>query len=63
MNKVKDFLMIGSYVCGLNSEFFRHNDKNLFFLLETNKYRKACIFYFESVHVVFLHGYRNELSL
>ena len=35
MNKSNDCLMIGSSVCGLNSELFLHTDKKqLFFLLE-----------------------------
>ena len=28
MNEANDCLMIGSYVCGLNSELFLHTDKN-----------------------------------
>ena len=28
MNKTNDCLIIGSYVCGLNSELFLHTDKN-----------------------------------
>ena len=36
--KAKDCLMIGSYVCSLNSELFLHTVKNhSFLLLETNK--------------------------
>ena len=45
MSKANDCLMIGSYVSGLNSELFQHTDKNhIFFLLETNKCRKAIAF-------------------
>ena len=44
MNKANDSLIIGSYVCGLNSELFLHTDKKLFFLLETNKCRKTIAF-------------------
>ena len=48
MNKTKDCLMIGSYVCGLNREVFLHTDKNHsfwgFFAVETNKCRKAFAF-------------------
>ena len=39
-----DWLMIGSYVCGLNSELFLHTDKNHIFLLEANKCRKSFAF-------------------
>ena len=31
MNKVNECLMIGDNVCGLNSEFFLHTDKNHIF--------------------------------
>ena len=42
MNKMNDCLMIGSYVCGLNSELFLHTDKkHFFFLLETNIMQKS----------------------
>ena len=38
MNKTNDCLLIGSYVCDLNSELFLHTDKNhSFLLLEVNK--------------------------
>ena len=30
MNKANEFLMIGSYNCGLNSELFLHTDKKHF---------------------------------
>ena len=43
-NKTNDCLMIGGYVCGLNSELFLHTDKKVFLLLETNKCRKAFAF-------------------
>ena len=50
MNKASDCLMIGIYVCELNSELFLHTDKNqLLFLLETNKCREVNDF--ESVYV------------
>ena len=44
-----------SYVCGLNSDLFQYTDKNdiYFFLLETNKCRKAIAFFGGSVHVYF----------
>ena len=52
MNKAIDCSMIGSYVCGLNSELFLHTDKNL--ILETNKCtEKQMHFNFESVHVCY----------
>ena len=42
---MNDCLMIGSYVCGLNSELFLHTDINhSFLLLETNKCRKSFAF-------------------
>ena len=34
MNKANDFLMIGSYICGLNSKLFLHTDKTFFCVLE-----------------------------
>ena len=50
MNKTNHFLMIGSYICGLNCELFLHTDKNcsFFLLLETNKCRKIFAFDFEN---------------
>ena len=60
MNKTNDCLVIGSYICGLNSEFFLHTDKNRsFFLLET------CIltlYLFMFALNLFLHRFRNELT-
>ena len=46
MNKTNDCLMIGNYVCDLNSELFLHTDKNnsFFLLLETNKYRNEFVY-------------------
>ena len=45
MNKTNDCLMIGSYVCGFNSELFLQTDKNhSFLLLETNECGKAFAF-------------------
>ena len=42
MNKANDCLMIGSYVCGLNSELFLHTDNHqLFFLLDEKNV--ACV--------------------
>ena len=62
MNKTNDCLMIGSYICGLNSELFLHTDKNhSFFAVKTNKCRKAFAFDFVSVHVCSLHKFRKEL--
>ena len=53
MNRMNDCLIIGSYVCGLNSELLLHTDKNysFFLLLETNKCRKTFAFCIVSVHV------------
>ena len=49
LKNTKDCLMIGSYVCGLNSKLFLHTDKNhSFLLLETEKHLH---FDFVSVHV------------
>ena len=53
MNKVNYFLMIGSYVCGLNSELFLHTDKHCFFVLETINAEKQLYFNFESVRVCY----------
>ena len=56
MNKTNDFLMIGSYICGLNSKIFLHTDKTFFCVLETiYKCRKAIAFDFESVHVCYFY--------
>ena len=57
---MNDSLMIGSYVCGLNSELFLHTVKNYsVLLLETEKHLD---YDFVSVHVCSLHRFRNELS-
>ena len=63
INKANDCLMIGSYVCGLNSELFLHTDKNhSCFLFDTNKCRKAFAFLFSLLSTIFLHRFRNELA-
>ena len=57
MNKTNDCLMIGSYVCGLNSELFLHTDKNHWVYAVINA-EKHLHFEFVSVHVcsnLFLH--------
>ena len=41
MNKANTSLMIGSYICGLNSELYLHT---VIFQLESNKCRKAIAF-------------------
>ena len=67
MNKMNGCFMIGSYVCGLNSEILLHTDKNHIFFLQTLKNaEKHPHLYFVSVHAYsqcILHRFRNELSL
>ena len=65
MNKTNDCLMIGSYVCGLNSELFLHTDKNhnCFALREMQK--SICIltlYLFMFALNLFLHRFSNELA-
>ena len=43
MNEANNFLVIGSYIFGLNSELFLHTDKTFFGVLETIS-RKAIAF-------------------
>ena len=53
MNKTNDCLMIGSYVCGLNSELFLHTDKNHSFFVVKRQINaeKYLHFDFVTVHV------------
>ena len=51
MNKANDCLMIGSYVCGLNSELFLHT--NNFFCWSLINAEKQLHFDFESVRVCY----------
>ena len=50
MNKANDCVMIGSYICGLNSELFLHADNKHRFSAE-----KQLHFDFDSVHVYYFY--------
>ena len=63
MNKMNHCLMIGSYICGLNSELILHTDKNhRFLLLETNECRKHLHFDFCICSCLLLHRFKNKLA-
>ena len=55
MNKANDFLMIGSYICGLNGSYSCTLTKTFFFVLETINAEKQLHFDFESVHVCYFY--------
>ena len=63
MNKMNHCLMIGSYICGSNSELILHTDKNhRFLLLETNECRKHLHFDFCICSCLLLHRFKNKLA-
>ena len=65
MNKTNDCLLIGSYVCHLNSELFLHTDKNHSFLLFETNAENICVltlYLFMFALNLFLHRFRNELA-
>ncbi len=66
MNKINHCLMIGNYICGLNSELFLHTDKNHSFLLlkRLMNAENHLHFDFVSVHVCSYIGLRmSSLAL
>ena len=56
MNKANDCLMIGSYVCSLNSELFLYTDKkHIFSVRGLINAEKQMHFDFESAHVCYFY--------